>query len=207
MRLQRISCGRQFQERKHALFQLRQTLRCDAAQTLAALARRGLAIEILSGDRAEAVESIAKALDVAKWRGGLKPAEKVARIEALRAAGRKVLMVGDGLNDAPALASAHASMSPIDATQFTQAAADAVFLGDRLAPVLATVETSVEARRVMRQNLALSAIYNLFAVPLAMLGLLPPLIAAAAMSGSSLLVTLNALRTGRQARGFGEGAP
>jgi len=79
-------------------------------------------------------------------------------------------MVGDGLNDAPALASAHASMSPIDATQFTQAAADAVFLGDRLAPVLATVETSVEARRVMRQNLALSAIYNLFAVPLAMLG-------------------------------------
>jgi Cu2+-exporting ATPase len=192
---------------RHALFQLRQTLRSDAAQTLAALARRGLAIEILSGDRAEAVESIAKALDVAEWRGGLKPAEKVARIEALRAAGRKVLMVGDGLNDAPALASAHASMSPIDATQVTQAAADAVFLGERLAPVLATVETSVEARRVMRQNLALSAIYNLFAVPLAMLGLLTPLIAAAAMSGSSLLVTLNALRTGKQARGFGEGAP
>ena len=114
-------------------------------------------------------------------------------------------MVGDGLNDAPALASAHASMSPIDATQVTQAAADAVFLGERLAPVLATIETSVEARRVMRQNLALSAVYNLFAVPLAMFGLLTPLIAAAAMSGSSLLVTLNALRTGKQARGLGRG--
>ncbi len=192
---------------RHALFQLRQTLRNDAAQTVAALARRGLSIEILSGDRADAVESIAKALDVAEWRGGLKPAEKVARIEALRAAGRKVLMVGDGLNDAPALASAHASMSPIDATQVTQAAADAVFLGERLAPVLATIEISMDARRVMRQNLALSAVYNLFAVPLAMFALLTPLIAAAAMSGSSLLVTLNALRTGKQARGLGEDAP
>jgi Cu2+-exporting ATPase len=192
---------------RHALFQLRQTLRSDAAQTLAALARRGLSIEILSGDRSEAVESVAKALDVANWRGGLKPAEKVARIEALRAAGRKVLMVGDGLNDAPALASAHASMSPIDATQVTQAAADAVFMGERLAPVLVTIETSVEARHVMRQNLALSAVYNLFATPLAMLGMLTPLIAAAAMSGSSLLVTLNALRTGKQVRGLGEGAP
>jgi Cu2+-exporting ATPase len=191
---------------RHALFQLRQTLRSDAAATLAALARRGLFIEILSGDRAEAVDSIARALDVANWRGGLKPADKVARIEALRAAGRKVLMVGDGLNDAPALASAHASMSPIDATQVTQAAADAVFLGDRLAPVLATVETSVHAQRVMRQNLALSAAYNLCATPLAMLGLLTPLIAAAAMSGSSLLVTLNALRTGAQARALREGA-
>lgn len=105
-------------------------------------------------------------------------------------------MVGDGLNDAPALASAHVSMSPIEATQLTQAAADAVFLGERLAPVLKTIEVSAQALRLMRQNLALSVIYNLFAVPLAIAGLLTPLIAAAAMSGSSLLVTLNALRAG-----------
>ncbi len=192
---------------RHALFQLRQTLRSDAAETVAALARRGLAIEILSGDRDEPVEAVASALGVVNWRGGLKPAEKVARIEALRAAGHKVLMVGDGLNDAPALANAHASMSPMHATQVTQAAADAVFLGERLAPVLATIETSVQAQRVMRQNIGLSAIYNVGATPLAMFGLLTPLLAAAAMSGSSLIVTLNSLRVGRRPRALREAAP
>ena len=181
----------------YALFQLRQALKSDAATTVAALARRGLEIEILSGDRPEAVRPIAEALNVADWRGGLNPAEKVARIAALRAAGRKVLMIGDGLNDAPALASAHASMSPVEASRVTQAAADAVFLGDHLAPVFVTIETSDRARRVMRQNLALSAIYNICATPLAMLGFLTPLVAAAAMSGSSMLVTINALRIGK----------
>jgi Cu2+-exporting ATPase len=171
-------------------------LRSDAAETIAALKARGLAIEILSGDRIEAVEKIALALGVENWRGALKPAEKVARLEALRAEGRKVLMVGDGLNDAPALASAHVSMSPIDATQITQAAADAVFLGERLSPVVTAFDLARKARALMRQNLALSVLYNVFAVPLAMAGWLTPLIAAAAMSGSSILVTLNALRAG-----------
>ena len=184
---------------RHALFELRQILRPDAIETVAALAARGLAIEILSGDRAEAVGTIAKALNVADWRGALKPAEKVARLEALRAQGRKVLMVGDGLNDAPALASAYASISPIEATQITQAAADAVFLGERLAPVLTTVTTSSVAQKIMRENLAMSLVYNLLATPLSVFGLLTPLIAAGAMSGSSLLVTANALRAGRSA--------
>jgi Cu2+-exporting ATPase len=179
-----------------ALFQVRQALRPDARETLAGLAARGLRIVILSGDRVAAVETVARALKIDDWRGGLKPADKVAALEALRAEGRKTLMVGDGLNDAPALASAHVSMSPIEATQVTQAAADAVFLGERLAPLRATIETSVLARKLMRENLALSVIYNVFAVPLAMAGWLTPLIAAAAMSGSSLLVTLNALRAG-----------
>lgn len=179
-----------------ALFQIRQTLRSDAVETVAALKARGYAIEILSGDRVEAVEKIARALDVAQWSGALKPAQKVARLDALRTEGRKALMVGDGLNDAPALASAHVSISPIDATQITQAAADAVFLGERLAPVAATLDLARKARRLMRENLGLSVIYNVFAVPLAMAGWLTPLIAAAAMSGSSILVTLNALRAG-----------
>ncbi len=182
-----------------ALFQIRQTLRSDAVETVAALKARGFAIEILSGDRVEAVEKIARALDVAAWGGALKPADKVARLEALRAQGRKALMVGDGLNDAPALAAAYVSLSPIDATQITQAAADAVFLGERLAPVLTTLDLARKARGLMRQNLGLSVIYNVFAVPLAMAGMLTPLIAAAAMSGSSILVTLNALRAGRGA--------
>ncbi|MDJ0448723.1 heavy metal translocating P-type ATPase [Methylocystis sp. JR02] len=180
----------------HALFQIRQVLRSDAVETIAALKRRGFAIEILSGDRVEAVEKIALALDVSTWSGALKPAGKVARLDALRAEGRKVLMVGDGLNDAPALASAYVSISPIDATQITQAAADAVFLGERLAPVLTALEVARKARALMRENLTLSVIYNVLAVPLAMAGLLTPLIAAAAMSGSSILVTLNALRAG-----------
>jgi Cu2+-exporting ATPase len=184
---------------RRALFQIRQALRSDAAETVAALQARGFAVEILSGDRVAAVEKIAQALDVSAWAGALKPADKVARLEALRAQGRKVLMVGDGLNDAPALAAAYVSVSPIDATQITQAAADAVFLGERLAPVLTTLDIAHKARGLMRQNLALSVIYNVFAVPLAMAGMLTPLIAAAAMSGSSILVTLNALRAGRAA--------
>lgn len=181
---------------RRALFQIRQVLRSDAVETIAALQARGFVIEILSGDRIEAVEKIARALGLSAWSGGLKPAHKVARLEALRAEGRRVLMVGDGLNDAPALAAAYVSISPIDATQITQAAADAVFLGERLAPIVLTLDLARKARARMRENLALSVIYNLFAVPLAMAGWLTPLIAAAAMSGSSILVTLNALRAG-----------
>ncbi|WP_051134135.1 heavy metal translocating P-type ATPase [Methylocystis sp. ATCC 49242] len=180
-----------------ALFQVRQVLRSDAVGSVANLKARGFSIEILSGDRAEAVEKVARALDVADWRGALRPADKVARLDALRAEGRKVLMIGDGLNDAPALASAYVSISPIDATQITQAAADAVFLGERLAPVLTTIDLARRARALMRQNLGLSVLYNVLAVPLAMAGLLTPLIAAAAMSGSSILVTLNAMRGGK----------
>jgi Cu2+-exporting ATPase len=179
---------------RSALFQVRQILRSDAGDAIDALKTRGFAIEILSGDRPEAVEKIARALGVEDWRGGLTPAEKVARLDALRDAGRKTLMIGDGLNDAPALASAYVSISPIDATHITQAAADAVFLGERLGPIVVTIDLARRARLLMRQNLGLSVIYNVFAVPLAMAGWLTPLIAAAAMSGSSLLVTLNALR-------------
>ena len=87
---------------------------------------------ILSGDRSGAVAPVAAALGIADWRGGLTPAEKIAAIDALKAQGRRVLMVGDGLNDAPALAAAHVSISPISAADLTQAQADAVFLGERL---------------------------------------------------------------------------
>lgn len=124
----------------------------------------------------------------------LTPAEKTARIAALKARGRSVLMVGDGLNDAPSLAAADVSLSPVTAVHLSQATADALFLGVRLAPVAEALAIAGKARRVMRSNLWLAAIYNFVAVPLAIAGLASPLVAALAMSGSSLLVTANALR-------------
>ncbi len=176
------------------VFAIRQQLRPDAEAVVAALSRAGLQLEILSGDRPEAVAPVAAALGIPVARGGLKPADKIERLEALKAAGRKVLMVGDGLNDAPALARAHVSMSPITAVHLTQAAADAVFLGDRLAPVAHAVAISRTALVLMKQNLWLAVVYNAIAVPIAIAGWVTPLIAALAMSGSSVIVTANALR-------------
>jgi Cu2+-exporting ATPase len=173
---------------------IRQTLRPDAVAVAKALSKRGLHLIVLSGDRPAAVAPVAQELGIEDWRAGLTPTEKIAFIEQLKSQGRRVLMVGDGLNDAPALAAAHVSLSPITAVHLTQAHADAVFLGDHLKPVLRAVVVSRRARALMKQNLALAAIYNLLAVPLAIAGLVTPLIAAVAMSGSSLLVTLNALR-------------
>ena len=108
---------------------------------------------ILSGDRAEAVGPVAERLGLGQWQAGLTPAEKIAVIELLKSQGRRVLMVGDGLNDAPALAAAHASLSPITAAHLTQAHADALFLGDRLVPVFRAFIVSRRARALMRQNL------------------------------------------------------
>jgi P-type Cu2+ transporter len=167
---------------------------------IATLARAGLAIEILSGDREAAVAAVAGELSIPRFAAGLKPADKIARLKALADAGHRVLMVGDGLNDAPALAAAHVSISPSSAAHLTSAQADAVFLGDRLRPVADALRVARQAKRLMVQNLWLSAIYNVVAVPIAILGLATPLIAALAMSGSSVAVTLNALRA-RAARG------
>jgi Cu2+-exporting ATPase len=177
-----------------ATFLVQQRVRPDAKEVVAWLHERGLRSLILSGDNQAAVAPIATALGIADWKAGLKPAEKIAAIESLKARGRRVLMVGDGINDAPALAAAHASISPITAADLTQTHADAVFLGDRLAPVRDALAIARRARRLMQQNLWFAVIYNAIAVPIAILGLATPLVAAAAMSGSSILVTLNALR-------------
>ena len=149
---------------------------------------------MLSGDREPAVRAAAAALGIADWRAGVTPAQKIARLEELKRQGRKVMMVGDGMNDAPSLAAAHVSMSPISAAHLSQSTADLVFLGKPLAPVLAAIDFARKALHVMRQNLLLAIAYNALAVPLAIAGLVTPLIAAAAMSGSSILVMLNALR-------------
>src|SRR6202142_3878420 len=181
-----------------AIIAISQKLRPDAVEGVKALSLLELDLHILSGDREDAVEPVACALGIVNWQGVLKPADKIAFIEALKAHGRRVLMVGDGLNDAPALATAHVSLSPIAAADVTQAQADAVFLGERLSPVLDAILIACRARALMKQNLWLAVVYNAIAVPVAIAGAVTPLIAALAMSGSSIMVTLNALRANRR---------
>jgi Cu2+-exporting ATPase len=175
-------------------FLVRQALREDAVETVGALRRGGYRVAILSGDRSAAVASAAATLGIDEWAAELTPQQKIARVEALKASGRTVMMVGDGLNDAPALAAADVSLSPVTAAHVSQAAADALFLGKRLGVVLSALAIGRTSRRLMLQNLWFSAAYNLAAIPLAAAGFLTPLIAALAMSGSSVVVTLNSLR-------------
>lgn len=169
-------------------------LRLDAIETVAALRARGLDVQMLSGDRAVAAEIAARSVGIADWRSGVTPAQKTERVHAMRAQGKRVLMIGDGLNDAAALAAAHASASPGTAVEASQAAADIVFQGERLMAVVEAIDVARAARARSLENLRFSAFYNLIAAPAAAAGLLTPLIAAVAMSGSSLVVTLNALR-------------
>ncbi|MEO1251766.1 MAG: heavy metal translocating P-type ATPase [Pseudomonadota bacterium] len=171
----------------------------DAAQIIEALRGRGFAIELLSGDRESAVQSLAQTVGIDAWRSGLTPQEKIERLKALQGEGARVAMIGDGLNDAPSLAAAHVSLSPGGAAEISQAASDFVYLGDRLEPIATSIDVSRQARRRVLENFAFAAFYNACAVPLAVAGFVTPLIAALAMSGSSMVVTLNALRLSRRA--------
>lgn len=175
-------------------FRFTDDLRPDAAETIESLRRRGLQLLILSGDRADAVQPVAEATGIKTWRAGVDPSGKADAIADLKSRGHHVLMVGDGLNDAIALTLADASLSPASGIDVAQNAVDAVFQGDRLAAVPEFLDVSQASRRFAIQNLALALAYNLVAVPLAIAGMVTPLIAAVAMSGSSLLVVGNALR-------------
>lgn len=169
-------------------------IRPDARETVQNLRSAGYQIELLSGDRPGAVERAASACEISQWRAALRPSEKLTRIGDLRAEGRKPLMVGDGLNDAPALAAGFASISPASAVDISQATADAVFQGDRLGSVIETMMVAQAARQMALQNFAIAIGYNLVFVPIAMLGHVTPLVAALAMSTSSIVVTANAVR-------------
>ncbi|WP_404338539.1 heavy metal translocating P-type ATPase [Sphingomonas sp. MMS12-HWE2-04] len=175
------------------LLEFRDALRTDAPDAINRLHGLGLSSRILSGDRPEVVAQVAATLGI-NGEAGLSPQAKFARIEQLVGEGRFPLMVGDGLNDGPALKAAHVSIAPASASDVGQTAADLLFLGDDLVAIPIAVAAARRTMRVVRQNFVLAIGYNLLAVPLAMLGMVTPLIAALAMSGSSILVVLNALR-------------
>lgn len=176
-----------------AAFDFDDRLRPGIHHAVATLKDSGVAVEILSGDRDAPVRALATTLGVSHV-AHAQPGEKTTHVAALAAAGRKVLMVGDGLNDAPALAAAHVSMAPASAADINRNAADLVFLRDDLSAVPQAIAVAIEARRLAKENLALAVGYNLIAVPIAILGGVTPLVAAIAMSVSSLLVVTNALR-------------
>ena len=184
---------------KRTTIVFRDELRPDVIETLSQLKTLGIDSRIVSGDREEAVAAIAARLGIPGI-GGVSPQAKLALLEALKAEGKHPLMVGDGLNDGPALAAAHASIAPGSASDLSQQAADAVSVGERLMPVGLAVRVARRTMGIVRQNFGIAVLYNLCAVPLAVAGLVTPLIAAIAMSASSLIVIGNSLRLARAAR-------
>ena len=175
-------------------FSFSDSLRPDAKEVVTTLKNGKFAVELLSGDQPDRVAAAAAAAGIPYSRARQEPAGKIARLAALKEAGHRVLMVGDGLNDAPALAAGHASLSPAEASDISRSAADVIWQGASLSALTELLGVARETRRLALQNFAIAAAYNAVCVPLAMLGYVTPLIAAVAMSTSSIAVTLNALR-------------
>jgi Cu2+-exporting ATPase len=182
-----------------ARFEFTDELRDGVAAVVSGMKKLGLKVEMMSGDIRSTVALTAERLGISDFRAGLLPAGKVDRISELSREGRKVLMVGDGLNDAPALAAAHVSIAPATAADIGRNAADFVFLKKSFEGVLLALLVSKKAEKLVRQNLLMAVAYNVVAVPIAVLGLVTPLVAALAMSGSSLIVVANAFRLSRAA--------
>lgn len=169
-------------------------LRPDAGKTVQELQKKGLKLILLSGDQDYRVQKMAEGLNVDQAYGGQTPAQKYAIVESLKAKGHHVMMVGDGLNDAPVLVLADVSISPSSAMDIAQNAADIVFTGQSLGAVQIAYDAGKLATQLVRQNFILAIFYNLIAIPVAMAGYVTPLIAALAMSGSSLVVIANSYR-------------
>lgn len=181
-------------------FRFADRLRPDAAAAVAELRRAGLSVELLSGDGPAVVAAIAAEAGIDAWTAGATPGDKAARIAALAAEGRRVLMVGDGINDAAALLAAHVGAAPGEGTDLAQAAADLVLRpGGGLLPLAQAIGTARRAGRLARQNILFAFGYNIVAVPVAIAGHATPLMAALVMASSSLAVIGNALRAGRRA--------
>ncbi len=180
-----------------ARFELDDAVRTDAADTLGKLREMGFGISLASGDGRQAVDAVARELGIEDARANCRPDDKLALIRARQERGEVVLMVGDGINDAPVLAGADVSIAPAHAAELAQTSADIIMLGDSLAPVVTAVRMAKKTMRIVRQNLTWAIVYNGFALPLAAAGFVPPWLAAIGMSSSSLVVVLNALRLSR----------
>ncbi|KAA1174936.1 heavy metal translocating P-type ATPase [Marinobacter salinexigens] len=179
-----------------ACFRLDDQPREDAAAAIQALQHEGIRTILLSGDRSGHVASIAERLGIETAIGEASPEQKLSVLEQLRAEGRHIMMVGDGLNDLPSMAGAGVSVAMGTAADLTQLKADAVLLNGQLLQIVEALKTSLKTRRIIRQNLIWALVYNLCALPLAAAGMVPPWLAAIGMSVSSLIVVLNALRLG-----------
>ena len=175
-------------------FNSTEELREDAAVAVRCLEQDDLPTMVLSGDRQSAVRRLAKTLGITSYLAGQKPSDKINQIEAIKAEGHKPLMVGDGINDAPALTAGHVSMVPASASDIGRHAADLVFVRSSLLAVPYAIETAKRTQTIVFQNFGLAIAYNCIAIPLAMAGMVTPLIAAIAMSASSILVVANSLR-------------
>lgn len=185
------------EERVLARYTVRDALRDDASQTIQALVRLGFEPVIASGDHPAAVAEIAARVGISRHHADLSPADKLELVRRERAAGRRVIMIGDGVNDAPVLAAADASIAIGNGAALARASADAILLGHHLGPLRALADISARTRRVIAQSLAWAAGYNLLAVSVATLGFVAPWMAAIGMSASSLIVVANALRLNR----------
>lgn len=168
--------------------------RMDATETISTLQNQGYELELLTGDNVPMAKQVATQLGISKWAAKVSPQDKLARLDTLKTEGHLTLMIGDGINDAPALAGASVSAAPAGAADISRAAADIILQGDKLSGLVTALSVSKQAQKRVVENLSLAVIYNMIAVPMAVLGFVNPMIAALAMSGSSILVTLNALR-------------
>ena len=180
-----------------ATFDLSEDIRADASVAIAALQHAGTSVQLLSGDGTRAVERVAAAVGIQKATGACSPDGKLERLQALQKGGHRVAMVGDGLNDGPVLAAAHASFAFGLAVPLAQARSDFVVLGDQLQRVPQALLLARKSLRIVRQNLGWAAAYNIICVPLALAGLMPAWLAGLGMALSSLLVVLNAARLSR----------
>ena len=183
--------------REVARFELAEQLRSEAPGVVDALQRAGIQVQLLSGDRVAAVRRVAAQAGIATAQGECTPQGKLAALKGLQTAGHHVAMVGDGLNDGPVLAGAHASFAFGRAVPLAQAQADFVVLGDSLVVVPQAFLLARNTLRVVRQNLWWAAAYNALCVPLAVMGAMPAWLAGLGMALSSLLVVLNAARLSR----------
>lgn len=177
-----------------AVFVMQDTLRKDAKTLIERLHKQGLQVSLLSGDHQQAVAYVAQSLGINNWYAGMTPQDKLQQIQAMQANGDIVLMVGDGINDAPVLATAQVSIAMSEGTQMARTSGDAVLLNQQMQAIDDAILISKMGQRIMRQNFAWAIAYNIVVIPLAAFGLISPLMAAFGMSISSLIVVLNALR-------------